>query len=408
MNPAPPAARHGAAPGLSRRGLLRSACGHCLGLAALAAGDAAWAQTPVPPTTNLVPQRFTRPSLDSDEGGLWAMMDREETRLRRSPFTIRDPALGAYLTQLVCGLTDDHCPDIRVHVVRTPLFNASMAPNGMLQIWSGLLLRVENEAQLAAVLGHELGHYLEKHTLEQLRDVKSRAAFAQFMGMFGLIGAIGQMGVVASMFAFSREHETRADRAGMGLMVRAGYDGREAARVWDNLLGEAKITGGADVGRRSPMMATHPPIENRRDELLRLAGAGGGKIGAQEYRLAIAPHRMGWLQDEIRRGQYEESLVLFERMLRDAPDDAQALYARAEVYRQRARGTDLQNSLDDLVRLTALEQPPAEAWRALGLVHRQNPASGEAAAQAFEKYLVAAPEAPDAGLIKTYISQLKP
>ena len=46
-------------------------------------------------------------------------------------------------------------------------------------------------------------------------------------------------------------------------MVRAGYDGREAARVWDNLLGEAKVTGGADVGRRSPMMATHPPIEER-------------------------------------------------------------------------------------------------------------------------------------------------
>ena len=139
-----------------RRAFLSSACKHCVGIGALLPGLPALAQdnaavSPVPA------ERFARPALETDEGGLWGMMDREETRLRRSPFVVRDAELNKYLQDLVCRLGGDHCPDIRVHVVRTPLFNATMAPNGMMQVWTGLLLRAENEAQLAAILGHEIG-----------------------------------------------------------------------------------------------------------------------------------------------------------------------------------------------------------------------------------------------------------
>lgn len=397
----------------TRRGLLRSACRHCFGLAGIAAGLPALAQgnavAAAVPAAGLtaMPQRFSRPALDSEEGGLWAVMDREEARLRRSPFVVRDAALSKFLQDMVCRLTQDHCADVRVHVVRTPLFNASMAPNGMMQVWSGLLLRVDNEAQLAAVLGHELGHYLERHTLERLRDAKNKAAFAQFIGLFGLVGAIGQLGVLASMFSFSREQENSADRIGMRLMQSAGYDGRQAALVWDNLLGELRIKGGASVGSQSPMMATHPPVENRRDELLRLAGSGSGGTGTPEFRQAIAPHRLGWIHDEIKRGQFEESLVLFERLLKEDKANAQLLYARGEVYRQRAGKDDQQHALDSLNGAVVLDNPPPEAFRSLGLVQKQRDDPGSAF-QSFEKYLAAAPDAPDAGLIRNYIAELKP
>src|SRR5262245_24840551 len=117
---------------MKRRLLLHAGCAHCLALA-----DGAWGQTDWTP-----PARFARPDLASDEGGLWALMDREETRLRRSPFRLRDDALNRYLQDIVCRLAGEHCPDIRVYAVRTPYFNASMAPNGMMQVWSGLLLRM--------------------------------------------------------------------------------------------------------------------------------------------------------------------------------------------------------------------------------------------------------------------------
>ncbi|MDP3618606.1 MAG: M48 family metalloprotease [Ramlibacter sp.] len=403
-------------PPLARRGFLASACKHCLGLGALASGvgalaqDAAPSSTLTPSSTFKMPGRFSRPAIDTEEGGLWSMMDREETKLRRSPLAIKDAALTKYLTDLTCRLTDGHCPDIRVHVMRMPMFNATMAPNGMMQIWSGLLLRVENEAQLAAIVGHEMGHYLERHQLEQLRDAKDKAMLAQIVGLVGgVAGAVGRIGIMASMFAFSREHEARADQMGMRLMKQAGYDGRQAAAVWDNLLGELKVTGGDEVGQRNAMFATHPPVGTRRDDLLKLAGDSGGNLGAAEFQKVIEPMRFGWLQDEIRRGQFEESVVLFDRLIQRNPQDAQVLYARGEVYRQRAEKDDLARSMDDLQKAVSLspERTPVETHRSLGLLHKQRMDS-PAAVQAFEKYLSLLPDAPDGGMVKSYLTELKP
>jgi predicted Zn-dependent protease len=397
-----------ASPRSGRRAFLRSGCRHCLGLSAMLGLPALAQDTLAPADKALVPPRFTRPAADTDEGGLWSLMDREEVRMRRSPLAIRDPELNRYLADLTCRLSDGHCPDIRVHVVRMPLFNAAMAPNGMMLVWSGLLLRVENEAQLAAVMGHELGHYLERHQVEQLRTAKDRALLSQLVGLIGgVAGTLGQIGILASLFAFSREHETRADRLGMRLMRQAGYDGREAAQVWDNLLGELKITGGPEAGKRSAMFATHPPAANRRDDLLKLAGESGGTTAAAEYRKAIAPLRFGWLQDEVKRGQYEESLVLFERLLKQEPADPQVLYARGEVYRLREEAEDLPRALADLDQATRALKAPPEAFRSLGLVHKRR-ADVAGATAAFEKYLALAPEAPDAALIKTYLGEMKP
>ncbi len=390
------------APVSGRRGFLRSACRHCLGLAALA-GLPAMAQ-------NLagVPPRFTRPAVETDEGGLWGLMDREEQRLRRSPLTIKEPALQAYLGGLVARLSDTHSPDIRVHAVRMPHFNALMAPNGMMLLWSGLLLRVENEAQLAAVVGHELGHYLERHQLEQMRAARDHAFAAQLIGLIGGVGSVvGRIGVLASMLAFSREHESRADRLGMRLMQNAGYEGREAAAVWDNLLAELRVTGGKEAGQRGDLFETHPTTAGRRDELLQLAGDRGGEDGAARYRQAIAPLRFGWLQDEVKRGQYEESLVLFDRMLARDAADAEARYARGEVYRLRDDGGDSERALADLQLAAAAPQPPAEAFRALGLVHRQRN-DPVRAGEAFQNYLARAPQAPDAGLVRSYLGEARP
>jgi beta-barrel assembly-enhancing protease len=398
---------------LSRRALLRHGCTACVGFTGLLGGGLALAQTGLQANTPLpaslsVPDsagRFARPALDTEEGGLWAMMDREETRLRRSPFLVRDEGLNQYLQNLVCKLGGPHCPDIRVHLVRTPWFNATMAPNGMMQVWTGLLLRMENEAQLAAILGHELGHYMERHSLERLRDIKGRAAFAQFLGMFGAIGQLGSLGVLAGAFAFSRDHETRADAIGMRLVQQAGYDGKQAALVWDNVLAELKIRGGDDAGKRSPMMATHPPADTRRNDLLQLAGDMPGRIAAPEFEVAIAPHRFEWLQDEIKRGQFEESLVLFSRMIKNNGSDASLHFARGEVYRQRNAPEDFQLALDDLSRAAVLVGPPALTFRSLGLIHKQR-GDKLRATQSFEKYVTYAPHAGDVELIKQYLAEL--
>ena len=386
-----------------RRAFLRSACRHCVGLAAFTSLASAAADL-----GGAVPPRFKRPAADTDEGGLWGLMDREEARVKRSPLAIRDAALNRYLSDLVCRLSAGHCPDIRVHAVRMPHFNAMMAPNGMMLVWSGLLLRVENEAQLVAVLGHELGHYLEKHQVEQLRAAKDRAVIGQLVGLIGGVGGVvGQIGLLASTFAFSREHENRADRLGMRLLQDAGYDGREAARVWDNLLAELKVTGGREAGQRPDLFSTHPTTAGRRDELLKLAGGRGGELGADRLRQAIAPQRLAWIGDEIKRGQYEESLVLFDRQLARDAADAEVLWGRGEVRRLRDDPGDAESALADLLRATGAPRPPARAFRSLGLLHKERGERTQAR-QAFERYLALEPQAFDAGLVRSHVEELQP
>jgi len=381
---------------MNRRGFL-AAGGACCGLAvpgaALAQG--AWA----------APQRFSRPDIATDEGGLWAIMDREERNLRRSPFVIRDRTLSDYVQGIACRLAGDHCPDVRVHVVNTPLFNANMAPNGMMQVWSGLLLRVENEAQLAAVIGHEIGHYLEKHTLERLRDAKSASAFAQFIGLFGLVGAIGQLAVLAGMFSYSRDQERRADVIGAALMHRAGYDAGEAARVWANLLLEMKARPDGDPAAHSPMFATHPPAEERSETLTRLAASlPGGETRAETWEQKIRPFRREWLSEEIKRGQHEESIALLTRLSAGAARLPDYRYARGEVYRLRAKEGDLDLALADFQAATALGGEPPETHRALGFVYRARRQPAEAKAS-FLRYLDLAPAAPDQAMIKSYVEE---
>ncbi|MDC8770554.1 M48 family metallopeptidase [Roseateles albus] len=349
----------------------------------------------------LAPARFAKPDAASDEGGLWAMMDREEARLRRSPFMLRDAPLRDYIQDIACKLAGEHCADVRVYPVRTPFFNASMAPNGMMQIWSGLLLRVDNEAQLAAVIGHEIGHYMQRHTLEKLRDVKARSAFGMFMGMFGVVGLVGQLAMLSGAFGFSRDQEREADGIGLDLMRKAGYDTREAAKVWENLRAEAAAAH--DPSRSSPMFATHPASEERSATLARLAAAdGGGFVGFTELSSRLAGLQQLMLEDELRRGQHGETLVLLDRLIARSPQRSDLLYFRGETRRQRAAGDDGDRALQDFEQALQLGQEPAQLHRALGYLY-QGRAKPEQAREAFARYVELAPEAADLALIKSFL-----
>jgi tetratricopeptide (TPR) repeat protein len=319
---------------------------------------------------------------------------------------MRDESLFSYLTEIACSLGGDHCPDIRVYPVRVPFFNASMAPNGMMQVWSGLLLRMENEAQLAAVIGHEIGHFLQRHSLERLRDIKARAAFGQFIGMFGVVGLAGQLASLAGAFAFSREHEREADRIGVALMRKARYDAREAAKVWGNLLDEVKSNPNADPSRNNVLFATHPPSDERRAALEVLAAGNSGETHEERYRARLAPWRFGLFEDELKRGQFFESLTLIERMLLREPGSAELLHFRGEARRQRNLKEDRSLALADFETAIATGRAPAESYRSLGYLHKGFE-QRDAARQAWQQYLERAPMAADAALIKQAVEELR-
>jgi predicted Zn-dependent protease len=380
---------------VKRRRWLQWGCAQCACLAGVAAAQGEWT----------MPPRFARPDLAGEEGGLWALMDREETRLRRSPLRLRDEALTGYLSETACRIAGAHCPDVRVYLMRTPYFNASMEPNGMMQVWSGLLLRMDNEAQMATILAHEIGHYLQRHSLLQMRDAKARAAAATMLSGFGIYGLAGQLLILGTAFAFSRDQEREADAIGLVLMRQVGYDTREAPKVWSNLLAElAANPAASDNGLDSILFATHPTSEERQRTLEREAAGGSGNVGAQAWRERVAPLRGMLLDDELKRGRLDESLVLLNRLVAAEPDSAQLLYYRGEVRRLRGADGDLPLALLDLESAARDAKAPPATWRALG--HAYRPQQPAAARTAWQRYLELAPDAADAALVRQAMEEL--
>jgi beta-barrel assembly-enhancing protease len=375
---------------------------------AAALGCSGLARAGTPSATFEAPPRFERPPISSDEGGFWALLDREEKRLRTSPLLLADDDLHAYVQEVACRLGGEHCPDIRVYLVRTPLFNASMAPNGMMQVWSGLLLRCDNEAQLAAVLGHEIGHYLRRHTMERVHDAKTRAGWLHFWAIFGAYGLVGQLATLAGQFSFTRDHEREADRIGAILMHKAGYDVREAARIWENLTREIVAKTGKEPSRTSPMFATHPAEPERQATLAQLAAMlPGGDAQEDRYARVVEPALPLFLRDEIKRAQFDETLTVLSRQIARGGALGPMYSARGEVFRLRNGTGDPDAALADYRRAIAEPAPMPEAYRGIGLIQRQRGDKREAA-DMLNHYLERFPEAPDAAFIQSYLAELQP
>ena len=383
-------------------------CG-CVALAGVAHWSGAQERWSMPP-------RLPRPDPASDEGGWWSQMDREEQRLKRSGFLIRDQALNDYVGGIACRLAGAHCPDLRVYLVRTPMFNAMMAPNGMMQIWSGLLLRMTNEAQLAAVIGHEMGHYFARHSIDQIRTAKTLTAVGHYLGLAlgavrlsntGRIANAADIALIAGFLAYGRDQEREADRIGLDLMTQAGYAALEASRVWEQMLEELRANPdeGDEFWRASILFASHPPARERRQTLAELAASAGtgGRIGEAEYRSVLAAQRPDFVADELKRRKFGETRVLFERLLKAVPDDGEIQYALGEAYRIRDGVGDAQGALEAYRKAQAMRGTPPELFRSMGLLQRQLGQRTEAAAS-FARYLELKPGATDAGLVRRYLT----
>lgn len=367
------------------------------------------AVTPAP-----APSRV-RPAIDSDEGGLWGMSDRAETEARNSGQLERDPALNVYLRDVACRVAADACGDIRLYVMNRPYFNASMAPNGYMEVWSGLLLRAEDEAQLAFVLGHETGHYRERHSLAMLRTIRGRAGAAMVFSIIaagagvGIVGDIVYLGTIASVFGFSRENESEADMIGYDHAVAAGYDPHAGERIWANLLAETQASDNPDTRRqetRASIFRTHPLSGDRVEALQeRAAAASGGETHRERYRAAIRPFLDPWLRSDLRRRDYGQTALLLDRLGAQGEDLGVVEYYRGEINRLRRDEGDRERAFQHYTNAIAQPDAPAAAWRELAEYASRENRNADAIAL-FTTYLERAPQAGDRALVEARIQQL--
>jgi predicted Zn-dependent protease len=354
-----------------------------------------------------------RPPISSDEAGLWLLSDKYEDQLRTSGSMVRDPALNDYAKGVVCRLAGAYCGDIRVYLVRRPGMNASMVPNGTMAVWTGLLLRARNEAQLATILAHEIGHYLRRHGMQAMRDARDKSAAALFFSVgFGVVGvpAAGDLvalGLVGSMYAFSRDNEREADDIGIRIMARAGYDPREAAKVWANLIAEVK--NDEESKDRAIFFATHPEREERLETLAALAesllpAVAEPRLGRAEHEAAIGPHRLGFLIDELQHRRYARLEPLLGMLAADGFRTGEVRYAEGEMYRLRGKEGDDAKALAAYEAAEVSGGAPAELYRSAGLV-RLRQGDRAKAVSAFARYLELLPDATDREMIRMMMAQ---
>jgi beta-barrel assembly-enhancing protease len=366
---------------------------------------------------------------EPDERRLWSDAEKEEEKLATLGKTYDDPLLEDYLTSVAAKLVPEEAqqagaPAPRIVVFRDPTLNAFAMPNGKVYIHTGLLSRVENEAQLSMILGHELTHVTNRHALMFNRDGQNKqiwltalavATGSQTSNIFLALGL--QQAFIASVNGFGRDLEREADREGMERMVRAGYDPREAPRVFA-LLKDDHGDGGK---LENFFFGNHPRLDERiatTQEVLKTkypeAETAGGVRNTDEFAMRTRTVVRENALLDIRAGRFGLAKAQLDRVLPLAPKDPTTHLYYGDLYRlqaQRAKNPAdkpalVAQALEAYNQAASLDPAYADPFRQMGFLYYQSKQT-EKSKEAFRKYLALKPDAPDARRIKEYLVELE-
>jgi predicted Zn-dependent protease len=288
-----------------------------------------------------------------------------------------------------------------------PEFNASMAPNGMMLVWTGALLRARDEAEIGFVLGHEAGHFRAQHSIKQWRRLKDTSAV---LSAFQLVayGAgvpdaalLGALGAYAGIFKFSRDQEREADRLGFAAAVAHGYDPQAGGDLWARLKREEDTR---KYQRRGVVFATHPATDERLADIRAAAAATVNpprERRRDEYRRAMRPFMDRWLAEELGRRRYASSLLVIGELLADAPAEDHGLlnFYLGEAHRRRNAEGDRAKAAERYALAVTLPGAPAASWREHGFAQRDAERRSDAVV-ALKRYLDLAPQAEDRAFVQ--------
>lgn len=355
----------------------------------------------------------TAPVAGSDEDELWYAMERAERELQRSPLRVRDQALNDYVRKVACTAGGDYCKDLRVYVMDVPQFNASMAPNGMMLVWTGALLRMRDEAELAFVLGHEAGHFRAQHSLRQWRRMKDTSALLSAFQILAYgYGApntamLGALAGYATIFKFTRDMEREADRLGFASVVAQGYDPQAGVDLWARMLREEETRR---YERRGVVFATHPATQERLNDIRAAAAAAPNAQRARhvdEYRAATRPYLEHWLESELAQRRYAGSLLIINELLAEAPTEDRGMltFYLGEAHRRRNAAGDRVKAAELYARAVTMPGVPAKAWREHGFALRDAGRNAQAR-DALQRYLRDATQAEDRAFVQRELDKL--
>jgi hypothetical protein len=354
---------------------------------------------------------------ETDEKGLWKEMERVEEEIAGSNLLITDPKITGYLQNIIGTVGGPAAKDFRIYLARIPDFNAMMFPTGFAVVFSGLLLRMRSEAQLAGVIAHESGHFLRRHMIRSWRDQRRKTDILSIGAMLAGIGGAGagvylgdyvqlaELGTILTLFKYSRVMEAEADAMGIKNLAAAGYEPMEMSTIWQQLIGEENASARYRGKHRHKggLFDTHPSSDARMTDLkadaleLTIPGKAYENYRAR-YLATIGPIRPMLLDDQVKLNDPGASQYVIETLALDGWNGLLRFY-EGEVWRLRNRPGDDVRADQSYAAAVAYPDAPADAWRWHGIALMKRGRTAEAKA-AFARYLIMKPDAPDAAWVR--------
>jgi predicted Zn-dependent protease len=311
----------------------------------------------------------------------------------------RDPAVSSYVNQVGQRLGRiSPRPDLpfEFKVVNDSTPNAFALPGGFVAITRGLLVNLENEAQLASVLGHEIGHVTARHSVQGMqRGTLLNLGMAVLSGVTGgasygaLAQQAGQLAAGLLDNTYSREQEREADRLGVDYMVAAGYNPKGAVQLQEYFY--RQIEKGAEPMWLAGLFRTHPFSKERMIDLQTyIAGKYPQAVQDPRYILnsprfssasaALRKTREGYeLFDKGRQleeqGRLSEAIAAYLQAATAAPDQSLILTELGMAYLQ---ANDLNSGRQHLARAVQLDGGYFRSRLGLGYVHLEQGRAAEA------------------------------
>jgi len=265
---------------------------------------------------------------------------------------VQDSRLNGYINRVGLEIASrSHRPNMpySFRAVNAAYINAYAMPGGSIAVTRGILVELNNEAELAALLGHEIGHVNARHAAEAstkgmfanllLAGATIATSAAGYGSAAGLVQQLGSMSAGALLAHYSRDNEREADALGMEYMTRTGYTPRGMVELMEVLVRN---------GRENPsaielMFATHPMSSERLAWAKQAASTtyarfASGAINRERYmdrtqklrRIKPAIEAMGKAGAALNKKKPQQADQLLARALRIAPNDYAALVMRAK------------------------------------------------------------------------------
>ena len=225
--------------------------------------------------------------------------------------------------------TDDYI-EYRFFVLRDPSPNAFALPNGDIYMHTGMLARLTDTAQLAAILAHEVNHVAGHHSIVNFRAANKKIVAGMVLtGVLGGIGAVISTGLTASMYGFSRELEQEADDHAVPLMVASPYDTQALPEIYGVLARDYE----GITPRMATIWSTHPQLEARAARTReQVAGAPAGRRDTEEFDGIVFPIRTMTIRDYIQDDYPRTAVALAENLAARYPERPELIQLTGDAW----------------------------------------------------------------------------